>query len=133
MKEPMNKYRIFLVCASVWFAAFTTYYVFAVWAQLWNGDGVSGLTVAALLLNLFGLCHILLASEWAMLLQAARDAKKKWDKASLPAKASLEVALQRIDRQAVTDGDIETLNRTTRAMSAALDNYVDVSKRLYST
>lgn len=133
MKEHMNKHRVFLVCASVWFAAFTIYYAFAVWAQLWNGDGVSGLTVASLLLNLFGLCHILLANEWAMLVQDARDARKKWDIASLPAKASLEVALQRIDRQTVTDGDIETLNRTTRAMSAALANYVAVSKRLSST
>lgn len=133
MKEPMKKHRIFLICASVWFAAFTVYYSFAVLAQLWNGDGVSGLTVAAMILNLAALCHALLSNEWAMLVQAARDARKKWDKASLPAKASLEVALQRIDRQAVTDGDIETLNRTTRAMSAALDNYVDVSKRLSST
>lgn len=133
MKAHMNKYRIFLSCASIWCAAFTIYYSFAVWAQLWNGNGVSGLTVAALLINLAALCHALLSNEWAMLVQAARDARKKWDKASLQAKTSLEVALQRIDRQTVTDGDIETLNRTTRAMSAALANYVAVSKRLSST
>lgn len=130
MKEPMNKHRIFLVCASVWFAAFTVYYSFAVWAQLWNGDGVEWLTVAAMLVNLAGLCHVLLASEREALFQAARDARKKFDYAKMAAQASMEVAIQRIDRNQVSQGDIDTLDRTTLAMSAACAEYVTAAGRL---
>lgn len=133
MKEPMRKYRIFLVCGAIWSAFFFVFNVLRIWAELWSGDGVQSSSIAGAIAHMAALCYVLLIHDRVMLFQAARDARKKWDIASLPAKASLEVALQRIDRQTVTDGDIETLNRTTCAMSAALANYVAMSKRLSST
>lgn len=133
MKEPMNKYRMFFVVTSVYFSLVTALYAFAIFYQLQSGDGVKWSTVITVLLNLGALCFMLLNHDRAMLLQAARDARNKWYASSLPAKASLEVFLQRRDRKKITEGDIDALNRTTRAMSAALDNYVAVSKRLSST
>lgn len=133
MKESMRKYRILLVCGAVWSAFFFVFNVLRIWAELWSGDGAQASSMAGAIAHMAALCYVLLVHDRVILFQAARDARKKWDIASLPAKASLEVALQRIDRQTITDSDIETLNRTTRAMSAALDNYADASKRLSST
>ena len=130
MKESMKKYRIFLVCGAAWSAFFFVFNVLLVWAQLWSGDGVQASSIAGAIAHMAVLCYVLLIHDEVILVLAAHSAKKKFDYAQMAAEASLEVALQRLDRNQVSQGDIDALDRTTIAMTTACAGYVSAVNRL---
>lgn len=130
MKEPMRKYRIFLVCGAIWSAFFFVFNVLRIWAELWSGDGVQASSIGGAIAHMAALCYVLLIHDRVMLFQAARDARKKWDYAQVVAQASFEVCTQRIERRQVSQGDMDSLNRITRSMQDTCAQYVSAVNRL---